>query len=630
MFVIGAHPANLRLTSFTFFPCSFAPEVLRRSHTVKGNGRYGKEIDCWSIGVILFILLSGSPPFDVSAGFESVANAEIAFYEDQWRQVSLEARDLVMRLLEKDPRRRMSVTQACGHAWVLMDDGDTHCHPLRDPVVISATRREGSTTTAKQATDAVQGNSECPGEQSVDVETKLAPQSSKKGGRVADEAHPKLSSSPSQTTRDSVIDLNNSALNPISTHDNDGKINQGKFRDNIESAPEQAAVEEKERQASIWAKCGTDYDETVTKVIQEACHTSPCVEPLSPGGSPIKKRQLFDEPSSALSKVNDNGIRKKKMTKQDVESIKAAGNTLPPPVINDESRPMKNIAVAPKEKKKKQSTLFDAGGKQQFKNNAKSEIDNQGKKRKSSTVTPPCDAEHNNCSLVFRLNKKLGGKYISPESRQNAVHASANGDTGKAELSEDELRDFSDDDVDDFDKASAAAVSGGGISLGKKPLEKHLHKKRKMESIDSVDNCGEPHLTTRHNNMQQGKSRVDVPPQSMPKSSTEETEDNLPNTEVVQDGNQRKMVQTFLFGRPPLNSKSSSNRDVDELISPENNVGPIVDNVDGTAQTKLQVVDAGEELQQPEGESTENDGANTTIIALKGRQMPITSWFQPR
>jgi serine/threonine protein kinase len=61
----------------------FAPEVLRRQHTVKGDGRYGKEIDCWSIGVILFILLSGSPPFDVSAGFDAVANAKVIFHEDQ-------------------------------------------------------------------------------------------------------------------------------------------------------------------------------------------------------------------------------------------------------------------------------------------------------------------------------------------------------------------------------------------------------------------------------------------------------------------------------------------------------------------------------------------------------------------
>ena len=113
------------LKTFCGTPQYFAPEVLRCRHTVKGNGRYGKEIDCWSIGVILFILLSGSPPFDVSAGFDAVANAEVVFYEDHWRHVSREARDLVMRLLEKDPRRRMSVKDACEHVWVLVKDGDT-------------------------------------------------------------------------------------------------------------------------------------------------------------------------------------------------------------------------------------------------------------------------------------------------------------------------------------------------------------------------------------------------------------------------------------------------------------------------------------------------------------------------
>jgi serine/threonine protein kinase len=596
---------------------------------VKGIGRYGKEIDCWSIGVILFILLSGSPPFDVSAGFDSVANAEIVFCEDRWERVSPEARDLVARLLEKDPRRRMSVARACGHAWVLMDDGDTHRHPLHDPVVISAARRGGSTMTAKHATGAIRGNPECQREQGGDMDAKFA-QSSEKGGRVADDGHPKLSSSPWQTARDSVIDLNDSALNPISISDNDRKINNCEFRDIAEPAPERSGAEEKERQASIWAKCGTDHDDTVTKVIQEACHTS---MHLSPKGSPIQRRQLFDEPSSAVPLANDCGIRKKKMTKQDVESINAAGNTLPTPVINDESRPMKNNAVASKEKKKKQSTLFDARGKQQLKNNAKLVMDNQGKKRKSSAVTPPCGAEPNNCSLVFRLNKKLGGKYISPEARQNAANISSNGNTEKAELSEDELCDFSDDDVDDVVKANAAVASGGGKLSEKKPLGKYLHKKRKMEGIESVDNCSEPQMTAPHSHAQQGKSRVDAPPKSISKSSTEEnihTEENLPNTEVLQEGNRRKMVQTFLFGRPPPNSEGSSNRDIGDLILPEDNFGPTVDYVDGKARTKPQAVDAGGEPQRPSGESAHNDGANTTNTAPKGRQMPITSWFQPR
>ena len=53
------------------------------------------------------------------------------FREDD--DVSAEAQDLVLRLLQPDPRQRMTVTAACQHRWILTDDGDTHIHPLRDP-----------------------------------------------------------------------------------------------------------------------------------------------------------------------------------------------------------------------------------------------------------------------------------------------------------------------------------------------------------------------------------------------------------------------------------------------------------------------------------------------------------------
>ena len=52
------------LKTFCGTPQYFAPEVLMRKTTVKGQGTYGRSADMWSIGVILFILLSGTFPFE--------------------------------------------------------------------------------------------------------------------------------------------------------------------------------------------------------------------------------------------------------------------------------------------------------------------------------------------------------------------------------------------------------------------------------------------------------------------------------------------------------------------------------------------------------------------------------------
>ncbi|KAI7750828.1 hypothetical protein M8C21_028090 [Ambrosia artemisiifolia] len=90
-----------------------APEVLHRS--------YSTEADVWSIGVIAYILLCGSRPFwarSESGIFRAVLKADPSFDEVPWPTLSSEAKDFVKRLLNKDPRKRLTAVQALSHPWI--------------------------------------------------------------------------------------------------------------------------------------------------------------------------------------------------------------------------------------------------------------------------------------------------------------------------------------------------------------------------------------------------------------------------------------------------------------------------------------------------------------------------------
>ncbi|XP_055040738.2 calcium/calmodulin-dependent protein kinase type IV isoform X1 [Misgurnus anguillicaudatus] len=93
-----------------------APEILR------GNP-YGPEVDMWSVGVILYILLCGFEPFFDPRGdqymYSRILNCDYEFVSPWWDEVSLNAKDLVSKLIVLDPHKRLSVKQALEHPWVL-------------------------------------------------------------------------------------------------------------------------------------------------------------------------------------------------------------------------------------------------------------------------------------------------------------------------------------------------------------------------------------------------------------------------------------------------------------------------------------------------------------------------------
>lgn len=94
-------------------PYYMAPEVLRRN--------YGPEVDVWSVGVILYILLCGVPPFwaETEQGVaQAILRGMIDFKRDPWPKVSEKAKDLIRKMLEPDPKRRFTAEKVLDHPWL--------------------------------------------------------------------------------------------------------------------------------------------------------------------------------------------------------------------------------------------------------------------------------------------------------------------------------------------------------------------------------------------------------------------------------------------------------------------------------------------------------------------------------
>ncbi|KAF8022664.1 hypothetical protein BT93_F0242 [Corymbia citriodora subsp. variegata] len=108
---------------------SVAPEVLKQ--------RYGKEIDVWSAGIILYILLSGSPPFwaeNEKGIFEAIMAGNLDLESHPWPSISSSAKDFIKKMLMRDPKKRISAAEALEHPW-LRADGVASDKPIDNAVL---------------------------------------------------------------------------------------------------------------------------------------------------------------------------------------------------------------------------------------------------------------------------------------------------------------------------------------------------------------------------------------------------------------------------------------------------------------------------------------------------------------
>jgi len=104
-------------------PIYVAPEVL------SGEG-YEKTVDLWSVGVIMYILLCGFPPFfddgtNMGLLFDQIMSGDFEYPDPYWTHISASAKDLINNLLVVDPKKRFTADQALQHPWILSSGSDT-------------------------------------------------------------------------------------------------------------------------------------------------------------------------------------------------------------------------------------------------------------------------------------------------------------------------------------------------------------------------------------------------------------------------------------------------------------------------------------------------------------------------
>ena len=107
------------LQTYCGTPQYMAPEV------IMGAGQYSLKVDCWGLGVILYILLSGTPPFSEKRHVKQDLKQQIVSanytFPSTFDKISPEAKDLIQRCIKVKPDDRISADEIMNHPWLQKD-----------------------------------------------------------------------------------------------------------------------------------------------------------------------------------------------------------------------------------------------------------------------------------------------------------------------------------------------------------------------------------------------------------------------------------------------------------------------------------------------------------------------------
>jgi calcium-dependent protein kinase len=142
-----------RMSTMVGTPYYIAPEVLNQTEAVTASRGYTNACDCWSIGVIAYMLLSGTPPFKGRRDREvlqAVKRGKYTLSGPRWESISEDAKDFIRHLLVYNPAKRMTAEQALKHPWLHSAKHEAGGRAL-DPEILTTLRDFSRMTAFKRA-----------------------------------------------------------------------------------------------------------------------------------------------------------------------------------------------------------------------------------------------------------------------------------------------------------------------------------------------------------------------------------------------------------------------------------------------------------------------------------------------